>query len=159
MHIKPFSGPPKASCVNGIWMPDAKPKCVAQQHPSMDGQIIWIRTKRSALGGASGAGGGQTSQNCPQVESNSRRKVVFTRPDRELMVGVKRGFENEKLARLFVDPVLSCPTTDRTGRVSAERVNGGLRWRTACRVSRFRQIFKLAICIFIFAIRIFKFAI
>lgn len=71
-------------------MPDAKPKCVAQQHPSMDGQIIWSRSKRTALGGASGAGGGQTSQSCPQVEVNSRRKVVYTRPDRELVVSFYR---------------------------------------------------------------------
>uniref|UniRef100_A0A914EJ70 Uncharacterized protein n=1 Tax=Acrobeloides nanus TaxID=290746 RepID=A0A914EJ70_9BILA len=86
-------GPPKASCVNGAWMPDAKPKCVAQQHPSMDGQIIWSRSKRTALGGASGAGGGQTSQSCPQVEVNSRRKVVYTRPDRELVIVCRPGFE------------------------------------------------------------------
>ncbi|GMT33353.1 hypothetical protein PFISCL1PPCAC_24650, partial [Pristionchus fissidentatus] len=39
-------GAPKASCVNGQWMPQIKPMCVSQTHPLIDGQIVWDRTRR-----------------------------------------------------------------------------------------------------------------
>uniref|UniRef100_A0A915C8W8 Locomotion-related protein Hikaru genki n=1 Tax=Parascaris univalens TaxID=6257 RepID=A0A915C8W8_PARUN len=51
-------------CVNGSWMPSKKPKCVSQTHPMVEGQIAWLRRRRST---------------CDIIPGDARRKVVITK--------------------------------------------------------------------------------
>ncbi|KIH53341.1 hypothetical protein ANCDUO_16534 [Ancylostoma duodenale] len=67
-------GPPKASCVNGNWMPKVRPKCVSQTHPMIEGRIMWDRRKRVDL-----------NQNCPPIQSTPE-KIVVVNKDMDITV-------------------------------------------------------------------------
>ncbi|KFD70225.1 hypothetical protein M514_03325 [Trichuris suis] len=44
-----LEGPAKATCVNGTWQPNVRPRCVLQTHPSLSNRIDWdviVRDKR-----------------------------------------------------------------------------------------------------------------
>ncbi|KIH58706.1 sushi domain protein [Ancylostoma duodenale] len=74
-------GPPKASCVNGNWMPKVRPKCVSQTHPMIEGRIMWDRRKRVDL-----------NQSCPPIQSTPE-KIVVVNKDMDITVICREGFE------------------------------------------------------------------
>ncbi|KHJ85830.1 hypothetical protein OESDEN_14434 [Oesophagostomum dentatum] len=78
-------GPPKASCVNGSWMPKVKPKCVSQTHPMIEGRIMWDRRKREIQGF-------DADPNCPPIQSNSE-KIVVVNKDTDITIICREGFE------------------------------------------------------------------
>uniref|UniRef100_L7MMX3 LEV-9 n=2 Tax=Oesophagostomum dentatum TaxID=61180 RepID=L7MMX3_OESDE len=78
-------GPPKASCVNGSWMPKVKPKCVSQTHPMIEGRIMWDRRKREIQGF-------DADPSCPLIQSNSE-KIVVVNKDTDITIICREGFE------------------------------------------------------------------
>ncbi|PIO61305.1 sushi domain protein, partial [Teladorsagia circumcincta] len=80
-----IGGPPKASCVNGQWMPKMRPKCVSQTHPMIEGRITWDRKKRDVAGFEGGT-------NCPPVSSNAE-KIVVVNKDGDINIICRDGFE------------------------------------------------------------------
>ncbi|MFH4976434.1 hypothetical protein AB6A40_003143 [Gnathostoma spinigerum] len=57
-------GSPKATCVNGKWMPRRKPKCVSQTHPVVEGHIEWLKRRKR-------------SKDCDPIVENERYEIVF----------------------------------------------------------------------------------
>ncbi|WKY11469.1 hypothetical protein Q1695_003213 [Nippostrongylus brasiliensis] len=84
-------GAPKASCVNGQWMPKMKPKCVSQTHPMIEGRITWDRKKRSADGSLGRISLGNEPE-CPPVRS-SQEKIVVVNRDGDITIICRDGFE------------------------------------------------------------------
>ncbi|ETN71090.1 hypothetical protein NECAME_14355 [Necator americanus] len=78
-------GPPKASCVNGTWMPKVRPKCVSQTHPMIEGRIMWDRRKREIEGV-------DMDMSCPPIQSNSE-KIVVVNKDMDITIICREGFE------------------------------------------------------------------
>ncbi|VDN02323.1 unnamed protein product [Thelazia callipaeda] len=77
-------GSPKATCVNGDWMPRKKPKCVSQTHPMVEGQISWMRFRRSVP--------------CEPIVIDYKRKIYITKGGqipREILVTCSKGFHLE----------------------------------------------------------------
>ncbi|KAK6112625.1 Protein lev-9 domain protein [Brugia pahangi] len=77
-------GSPKATCVNGNWMPRKRPKCVSQTHPMVEGQIAWIRRRRSV--------------ECEPILVDYGREIVVTKGNdnpAEIMVICSEGFHFE----------------------------------------------------------------
>ncbi|VDK72875.1 unnamed protein product [Litomosoides sigmodontis] len=77
-------GSPKATCVSGNWMPRKKRKCVSQTHPIVEGQIAWMRRRRSA--------------ECEPISADYRRKIVVTKGNdspTEIMIICSKGFHFE----------------------------------------------------------------
>uniref|UniRef100_A0A915Q664 Uncharacterized protein n=1 Tax=Setaria digitata TaxID=48799 RepID=A0A915Q664_9BILA len=77
-------GSPKATCVSGRWMPRKKPKCVSQTHPMVEGQIAWMRRRRSVR--------------CEPISVDYRWKVIVTKGNdnpTEVMVMCSKGFHFE----------------------------------------------------------------
>uniref|UniRef100_A0A183USG6 Locomotion-related protein Hikaru genki n=1 Tax=Toxocara canis TaxID=6265 RepID=A0A183USG6_TOXCA len=88
-------GSPKATCVNGAWMPRKRPKCVSQTHPMVEGQIAWLRRRRSAA-------------TCAPITDDSRRKVIITKGGEspmEALVVCANGFH---FVGSQVDGVIKC---------------------------------------------------
>ncbi|WKY11470.1 hypothetical protein Q1695_003213 [Nippostrongylus brasiliensis] len=86
-----IGGAPKASCVNGQWMPKMKPKCVSQTHPMIEGRITWDRKKRSADGSLGRISLGNEPE-CPPVRS-SQEKIVVVNRDGDITIICRDGFE------------------------------------------------------------------
>lgn len=81
-------GPPKATCANGEWKPTTKPKCESQRHPDMEGQIIWSRNRRHTLDNLDE--GIKNDTVCPEIRANGEQKVIYTQPQKEVMVSLKK---------------------------------------------------------------------
>uniref|UniRef100_A0A914QVW5 Sushi domain-containing protein n=1 Tax=Panagrolaimus davidi TaxID=227884 RepID=A0A914QVW5_9BILA len=54
----------------------------------MDGQIIWNRSKRAALGGGLSA-----ARQCPEILNDETKTVIYTKPQKELIIICRNGFE------------------------------------------------------------------
>uniref|UniRef100_A0A7I4YU53 Sushi, von Willebrand factor type A, EGF and pentraxin domain-containing protein 1 n=1 Tax=Haemonchus contortus TaxID=6289 RepID=A0A7I4YU53_HAECO len=80
-----IGGPPKASCVNGQWMPKMRPKCVSQTHPMIEGRITWDRKKRSIEG--------YGAPNSCQPISSTAEKIVVVNKDGDITIICRDGFE------------------------------------------------------------------
>ncbi|VDM65839.1 unnamed protein product [Strongylus vulgaris] len=78
-------GPPKASCVNGQWMPKVKPKCVSQTHPMIEGRIMWDRRKREIEGL-------DVNVSCPPIQS-TLEKIVVVNKDMDVTIICREGYE------------------------------------------------------------------
>ncbi|VDK24446.1 unnamed protein product, partial [Anisakis simplex] len=81
-------GSPKATCVNGIWMPRKKPRCVSQTHPMVEGQTTWFERRRRSV------------QSCNVLANDSTRTVVITRRVNQCLI-------------IASTPIFSCPTVTR----------------------------------------------
>ncbi|KJH53411.1 sushi domain protein [Dictyocaulus viviparus] len=93
-----FAGAPKASCVNGTWMPKVRPKCVSQTHPMIEGRIMWDRRRREiedVLKNNSLSRENADSEavsNCPPIISSINR-VVVVHKDNDITIICREGFE------------------------------------------------------------------
>ncbi|CAD6189282.1 unnamed protein product [Caenorhabditis auriculariae] len=79
-------GPPKATCINGDWMPKVNPKCVLQTHPMIEGKILWDRKKRSLTETRYGG------NRCPSVTAKMER-LVTRHSENGISVICREGYE------------------------------------------------------------------
>nr|CAD2187096.1 unnamed protein product [Meloidogyne enterolobii] len=86
-------GPPKATCQYGKWRPDIKPKCVFQRHPTIEGQILWSRVKRSFNLTAIGEEGNEKCQLPLEEKQKKNGWKLIIKENKELIVVCKAGFE------------------------------------------------------------------
>jgi len=97
-----FVGPPKATCQYGKvnpqflklkrksffkWRPDIKPKCVFQRHPTIEGQILWSRVKRSFNLTAIGEEGNEKCQLPTEEKQKKNGWKLIIKENKELIVG------------------------------------------------------------------------
>ncbi|CAI4228747.1 unnamed protein product [Auanema sp. JU1783] len=81
-------GAPKASCVDGEWMPKVRPKCVSQTHPMIEGRITWDRMKREIRIGSRL----KREVLCPNMESDDERTVI-SNTDGSITIVCREGYE------------------------------------------------------------------
>ncbi|CAJ0583724.1 unnamed protein product, partial [Mesorhabditis spiculigera] len=86
-------GSPKASCVDGEWVPKVLPKCTQQTHPMIEGNIVWDRKKRSILRHRARRSSLPRSH-CPRIH-NDDSMLIVPHSANEISVACREGYEGK----------------------------------------------------------------